>query len=56
MILDRGFFSQGNLEELLQEKVSFVIPAPLTFKRVKEVLTEAQRDLENPQYLRITRI
>ncbi|WP_449405513.1 IS1634 family transposase [Methanofollis tationis] len=53
MVLDRGFFSQGNLEELLQEEISFVIPAPLTLKQVKEVLTEAQRDLESPQYLQI---
>lgn len=53
LILDRGFFSQGNLEELLQEEVSFVIPVSLTLKQVREVLTEAQRDLESPQYLQM---
>lgn len=51
LVLDRGFFSQGNLEELLEEQVSFVIPASLTLKAVKEVLTTAQRDLASPQYL-----
>jgi len=53
MVLDRGFFSQGNLEELIPEGVAFVIPAPLTLKQVKEVLTEAQRDLEHLQYLQM---
>ena len=38
LVLDRGFFSQGNLEELVQEGFSFVIPASLTLKQVKEVL------------------
>ncbi len=52
LILDRGFFSQGNLEELVNEQLSFVIPASLTLKAVKEVLTAAQRDLASPQYLR----
>ena len=51
MVLDRGFFSQGNLDELVQEGLSFIIPASLNLKQVKEVLTEAQRDLESPQYL-----
>jgi hypothetical protein len=51
LILDRGFFSQGNLEELVDEQLSFVIPASLTLKAVKEVLTAAQRDLNSPQYL-----
>ena len=55
LILDRGFFSQGNLEELLEEQLSFVIPASLTLKAVKEVLTAAQRDLASPQYPRNTR-
>ncbi len=52
LVLDRGFFSQGNLEELLEEQLSFVIPASLTLKAVKEVLTTAQRDLASPPYLR----
>jgi transposase len=51
LVLDRGFFSQGNLEGLVQNEVSFVIPASFTLKAVKELLSEAQRDLEHPQYL-----
>lgn len=53
LVLDRGFFCQGNLDELVREEVSFVMPASLTLKQVKELLTEAQRDLESPQYLQV---
>ncbi|MDI6719125.1 MAG: IS1634 family transposase [Methanomicrobiales archaeon] len=53
LVLDRGFYSQGNLEELLEEDLSFVIPASLASKPVKELLTDAQRDLESVQYLRM---
>jgi len=52
LVLDRGFFSQGNLEELLGEKLSFIIPAATSLTEIKELLTEAQRDLTDPQYLK----
>jgi transposase len=52
LVLDRGFFSQGNLEELLNENLSFIIPAATSLKDIKELLTEAQRDLSDPQYLK----
>jgi transposase len=51
LILDRGFFSQGNLEELLDGHLSFIIPASLSLKEVKELLSSAQKDIENPRYL-----
>ena len=52
LVLDRGFFSQGNLEELLAENLSFIIPAATSLKEIKELLTEVQRDLTDPQYLK----
>lgn len=52
LVLDRGFFSQGNLEELLRENLSFIIPAATSLKEIKELLTETQRDLSDPQYLK----
>ncbi len=33
LVLDRSFFSQGNLEELVEEQLSFVIPASLPSRR-----------------------
>lgn len=53
LVLDRGFYSQNNLEELIREQLSFVLPASLATKAVKELLTDAQRDLENAQYLQM---
>jgi len=52
LVLDRGFFSKGNLEELLNDdSLSFIIPATMSLKKVKELMTMAQRDIENPKYL-----
>ncbi|MCX6666605.1 MAG: IS1634 family transposase [Euryarchaeota archaeon] len=51
LILDRGFFSQGNIEELLDDHLSFIIPASLSLKEVKGLLSSAQKDIENPKYL-----
>jgi transposase len=52
LVLDRGFFSQGNLEELLDENLNFIIPAATSLKEIKELLTEVQRDLTDPRYLK----
>ncbi|MFW6122109.1 MAG: IS1634 family transposase [Petrotogales bacterium] len=52
LVLDRGFFSQGNLEELLDDDdLSFIIPATMALNNVKELMSSAQRDIENPKYL-----
>lgn len=52
LVLDRGFFSQGNLEELVDDDhLSFIIPASMSLKKVKELMTAAQRDIEHPRYL-----
>ncbi|WP_319508490.1 IS1634 family transposase [uncultured Methanolobus sp.] len=51
LIMDRGFFSTGNIEELLHEKVPFIMPATMMLKSVKELMSLAQKDIENPEYL-----
>jgi len=50
-IMDRGFFSQHNLLEMLDQKISFLIAATFQLKEVKLLLTEAQRDITNVEYL-----
>jgi len=50
-IMDRGFFSQGNLEEMLKRGLSFIIAAKLDSKDLKMLLTEAQQDIDNVEYL-----
>ena len=51
LVMDRGFFSKGNIEELLHEKIPFIMPATMTLKSVKELMSSAQKDIESPQYL-----
>ena len=50
LVLDRGFFSKGNIRELVREKASFIIPASHTLKSVKELISTC-RDIRNPGYL-----
>jgi len=51
LVMDRGFFSKGNIVELLHEHVPFIMPATMTLKSVKELMSSAQKDIENPEYL-----
>jgi transposase len=50
-IMDRGFFSQNNLIEMLDKRISFIIAATFKLKDLKMLLTETQRDIENVDYL-----
>ena len=51
LVMDRGFFSKGNIEELIHEKIHFIMPATMTLKSVKELMSSAQKDVESPEYL-----
>ena len=51
LVMDRGFFSQTNLEELLSEKFSFIIPATMALKEVKESMSVVQKSIEDPDNL-----
>jgi len=51
LVLDRGFFSTGNMEELYADIGSFIIPASLSLKSVRELLSSVQRDIDNPNFL-----
>lgn len=48
LVMDRGFFSQTNLEELLSENLSFIIPATMVLKEIKELMSTAQKSIEDP--------
>ena len=50
-IMDRGFFSRGNLEELLDQNISFILPATLNLKDLKILMSESQRDIDDMKYL-----
>lgn len=51
LVMDRGFFSKGNIEELLHEEVPFIMPATMILKSVKQLMSSAQKDIESPEYL-----
>jgi transposase len=51
LVMDRGFFSKGNIEELVREKIPFIMPATMALKSVKELMSSAQKDVESPEYL-----
>ena len=47
VVLDRGFFSKGNLSELVNSKLSFIIPASFTLKEIKRTLNSVQKQFED---------
>lgn len=51
LVMDRGFFSKGNLEELIGDELSFIIPATLQLKSIKELMSKAQKEVQSPKYL-----
>ncbi len=51
LVMDRGFFSAGNLKELINDKLSFIMPATYALKSVKQLMSKAQKEVHSPQYL-----
>ncbi len=47
-VLDKGFYSKRNLEEMIENGISFIIPAPFTSKEVVELISRRKRDIELP--------
>jgi len=50
-IMDRGFFSRSNLEELVNNRISFIMAAKLQLKDLKLLLTEEEKDIVDIKYL-----
>lgn len=50
-IMDRGFFSESNLLEMLERRISFIIAAKFNSKKMNMLLTEAQGDIDNIAHL-----
>ncbi len=53
LVMDRGFFSTTNVEELISNKLAFVIPAPLTVKAVRQLLSSIHREIDDPNLMEI---
>ena len=47
-ILDRGFYSESNIKELRNEGIDFILPLPFSVNLGKGLISETNRDIENP--------
>jgi transposase len=53
LILDRGFFSTSNIEELTSNKLSFIISASNSLKSVKQAISTIHDTIDDPNHLQI---
>lgn len=50
-VMDRGFFSLSNLLELIGNEISFIMAAKLQLNDLKQLMTDAQKDIDDVKYL-----
>lgn len=48
LVLDRGFFSTSNVDELMKSGLRFVVPAILQLKTVKQLVSKVHRTINDP--------
>jgi len=53
MIMDRGFFSTDNIEEMVSADISFIIPPTSTLKNVKEAISAIHKSIDDPEHLKL---
>ncbi len=53
LIMDRGFFSTDNIDELVSADLSFIIPPTSTLKNVKEAISAIHSSIDDPSHLRL---
>jgi len=47
LVMDRGFYSAGNLKSLYSAGYNFIMPLPLSLKSARELLRETERSFDN---------
>ena len=50
LVIDRGFFSQDNVEELAASGLDFIMPATGKLRQVKELLSGSRRGIDHMEY------
>lgn len=53
LIMDRGFFSTDNIEEMIAEDLSFIIPPTSNLKNVKEAISAIHNRIDDPEHLKL---
>lgn len=51
VVMDRGFFSETNLNDLIDKEFNFIIPASFASKDVKSLVSKVQENIERPDNL-----
>lgn len=55
LIMDRGFFSKTNLNDLIEENLDFIIPASFSSEEIRSSVSKARKSIEKPEYLHVFR-
>lgn len=53
LVLDRGFFSTSNIDELASNELSFIIPVPMSLKVAKQMVSEIHAHIDDPNLLKM---
>jgi len=53
LIMDRGFFSTDNIEEMISAGLSFIIPPTGNLKNVKEAISAIHKSIDDPEHLKL---
>jgi transposase len=51
LVMDRGFFSQTTLAELISENIPFILPATYQLTSIKELMSKSQNKVKQAEYL-----
>jgi len=51
LVMDRGFFSQTTLAELMSENIPFILPATYQLTSIKELMSKSQNKVKQAEYL-----
>jgi transposase len=52
LIMDRGFYSQSNLADILSAGYDFIMPAPMRLDEAKSIVSKSHAEIEDAAYLR----
>lgn len=53
LIMDRGFFSTDNIDEMVSADLSFIIPPTSNLKNVKEAISTIHKRIDDPEHLEL---
>lgn len=53
LVMDRGFESAGNVADLMEHGMDFIMPCTVSSKAVKSLITDFAKDVSKPEYDRI---